>query len=89
MPVLVCYDSIQLTVTEGGCVTGEMRAKIGGDAHVFRRMPGEVPVRKAAQVIPVVICQLGTFELANSCDTGDVSLGAINVTLLKKHQIPW
>ena len=53
------------------------------------RMPGEFPVRKAAQVIPVVICQLGTFELANSCDTGDVSLGAINVTLSKKHQIPW
>lgn len=57
--------------------------------HVFIRMPGEFPVRKATQVIPVVICQLGTFELANSCDTGDVSLGAINVTLLKKHQIPW
>ena len=67
----------------------EMLAKIGGETHVFIRMPGEFPVRKAAQVIPVVICQLGTFELANSCDTGNVSLGAINVTLLKKHQIPW
>ena len=66
-----------------------MLAKIGGETHVFIRMPGEFPVRKAAQVIPVVICQLGTFELANSCDTGDVGLGAINVTLLKKHQIPW
>ena len=66
-----------------------MLAKIGGEAHVFIRMPGEFPIRKAAQVIPVVICQLGTFELTNSCDTGDVSLGVINVTLLKKHQIPW
>ncbi len=31
------------------------------ETHVFIRMPSEFPVRKATQVIPVVICQLGTF----------------------------